>query len=146
MTETSSSFLHSAHTHVYSIYIYLFVSRFVFLSESQIRSIQFIEFNNGLDPESNPSKVHLYVNRENLGFEDCNDVDPTQTLHLTSEDCKESASPINLKFVKYQRVKSLTIFVEDNQGGEVTAIGGLKLFGRPVASTNMADFKKQPQM
>lgn len=112
----------------------------------QVRSIKFVEFNNGLDPESNPSKVNLYVNRGNLGFEDCEDVDPTQTLHLTSEDLKESADPILLKYVKYQRVNSLTLFIEDNQGGEISALGGIKLFGRPVASTNMADFKKQQPM
>jgi hypothetical protein len=87
----------------------------------------------------------LYVNRENLGFEDIDDIDPTQTLHLTSEDLKETSDPILLKYVKYQRVKSLTLFIEDNQGGEVTALGGIKLFGRPVASTNMADFKKNPE-
>jgi hypothetical protein len=98
-----------------------------------------------MDPESNPSKIHLFVNRENLGFEDCEDVDPTQTLHLTTEDLKESAEPILLKFVKYQRVKSLTLFIEDNQGGEVTALGMMKIYGRPVASTNMADFKKQTE-
>jgi hypothetical protein len=108
----------------------------------QIRSIKLTEFNNGLDPESNPSKIHLFVNRENLGFEDCEDVDPTQTLHLTSEDLKESAAPIQLKFVKYQRVKSLTLFIEDNQGGEVTALGSLKIFGRPIMSMNMNDFKR----
>jgi PITH domain len=98
-----------------------------------------------MDPEENPSKIHIYVNRENLGFEDCEDVDPTQTLHLTTEDLKESAEPILLKYVKYQRVKSITLFVEDNQGGDVTALGGIKIYGRPVESTNMADFKKNPQ-
>jgi hypothetical protein len=96
-----------------------------------------------MDPESNPSKIHLFVNRDNLGFEDCDDVDPTQTLHLTTEQLKENAEPVPLKFVKWQRVKSITLFVEDNQGGEITALGALKFFGRPVQSMNMAEFKKQ---
>lgn len=26
------------------------------------------EFNNGIEPENNPSKIHLFVNRDNLGF------------------------------------------------------------------------------
>jgi len=112
----------------------------------KIKTIKFIAFNGGADPESNPSKLHLYVNRENLGFEDCDDVDPTQTLHLTAEDLKESAPPINLKYVLYQRVKSLTIFIVDNQGGEITSLGSLKLFGRTLETTNMNDFnKKEPQ-
>lgn len=111
----------------------------------KVRSMKLTEFNNGLDPESNPSKIHLYVNRENLGFEDCEDVDPTQTLHLTTEDLKETSEPIPLKFVKYQRVKTLTLFIEDNQGGDITALGGLKFYGRPVSTTNMADFTKNRQ-
>lgn len=108
----------------------------------QIRTIEFTEFNNGTTPELCPSKIRLYVNRDNLGFEDCDDVDPVQVLDLTSEDMKRS---IPLKYVKYQRVKSLTLFIEDNQGGDVTALGGLKLFGFPVDNTNMADFKKSQQ-
>jgi hypothetical protein len=48
-----------------------------------------------------------------------------------------------LKFVQYQRVNSITMFVEDNNGGDITALGGLKFFGKTVATTNMADFKKQ---
>ena len=111
----------------------------------QVRAVKFLEFNNGIDPESNPSKVHIFVNRENIGFEDWEDVDPTQTLHLTADQLKESAEPIQLKYVRFQRVKSLTFFVEDNQGGEITAIGGLKLLGRGVETTNMSDFKKQPE-
>ena len=109
----------------------------------KIKYLQLQAFNDNADPEKNPSQIHLYVNRENLGFEDAADVDPTQTLHLTSEDLKDR--PIPLKYVKYQRVKSLTLFIEDNQGGEVSALGGLKIFGRPVQSTNMAEFQKKPE-
>ncbi|GKY93183.1 hypothetical protein MPSEU_000286200 [Mayamaea pseudoterrestris] len=111
----------------------------------KLRSIKWTEYNNGIDPESNPSKVHLYVNRANLGFEDCEDVEATQTIQLTAEDLKENAPPTQLKYVKFQRVKTLTIFIEDNQGGEVSALGGIKFFGRPVDNVNMADFKKQPE-
>jgi hypothetical protein len=82
------------------------------------------------------------VNRCNLGFEDVDDYEPTQTLELTAADLKESADPILTKFLKFQRVKSVTFFIEDNAGGDVTALGGLKLMGRTVATTNMNDFKK----
>ncbi|GAX13733.1 hypothetical protein FisN_30Lu021 [Fistulifera solaris] len=111
----------------------------------KVKEIKLTEFNQGLEPENNPSKIHIFVNRDNLGFEDCDDVDPTQTLHLTTEQLKEHAAPIPLQFVKYQRVKSMTLFIEDNQGGDVTALGGLKFYGRPVVSTNMSEFKKNPQ-
>ena len=68
--------------------------------------IEFEAFNNGIDPELNPSTVHLFVNRENLGFEDCDDVDPTQTLDLTAE--YSINQPIQLKYVKYQRDRKST--------------------------------------
>jgi hypothetical protein len=91
----------------------------------------------------NPTKIHLYVNRENLGFEDCEDVDPTQTIDLSAAEVKEDADPIVLKFVKFQRVRSITFFIEDNAGGDVTALGAMKIFGKGVANTDMKNFKKQ---
>jgi PITH domain len=109
-------------------------------SHHKVHSIKFTEFNNGNDPEINPSKIHLFLNKE-VGFEDWQDVDPTQTLHLTAEDLKESADPTPLKYVKFQRVRNLTIFIEDNAGGDITALGALKFIGRPCENTNMADFK-----
>jgi len=106
-------------------------------------SIRFTEFNLGADPEMNPTLVKIYVNRENMGFEDCHDIDPTQTLHLSAAQLKEDAAPILLKYVKFQRVRSITLFIEDNAGADESALGGLQVFGRLVAGTNMADFKKQ---
>ena len=75
--------------------------------------------------------------------QDVEDVDPAQTITLTAEDLKESSNPIDLYYVKFQRVKSLTFFIEENEGGDVTAIGGLRIMGKTVATTNMKDFKKQ---
>mmetsp|Transcript_21200 Transcript_21200/g.35082 ORF Transcript_21200/g.35082 Transcript_21200/m.35082 type:complete len:187 (+) Transcript_21200:91-651(+) len=109
----------------------------------KVHSLKFAEFNQGINPEENPTKIQLYVNRENLGFEDCEDVDPEQILELTAADLRESADPITLKYVKFQRVKSLTFFIEDNAGGDVSALGSLKIFGRPIQTMNMNDFKKQ---
>lgn len=109
----------------------------------KVRSLKLTEFNRGLDPELNPTTIKLYVNRENMGFEDCDDIEPTQTFEVTDENLKEGAEPIRLKYVKFQRVKSITIFIEDNAGGDVSALGMLKFFGSTVAGTNMSDLKKQ---
>jgi len=108
----------------------------------KLHSIKFTEFNTGTDPESNPSKIHIFMNRE-VGFEDWEDIDPTQTLHLTAEDLKESADPTALKYVKFQRVRNITLFIEDNAGGDISALGSLKFMGRPVLTVNMDDFKAQ---
>ena len=109
----------------------------------KVHSIKFTEYNNGTEPENNPTKLLLFVNRNNIGFEDVEDFDPTTTLELTAADLKHNADSVLLKFVNYQRVNSITIFVEDNNGGDITALGGLTFFGKTVATTNMKEFKKQ---
>jgi len=119
------------------------ILHFAFNEFVKVHSMKFTEYDNGNNPENNPTKILLFVNRNNIGFEDVDDFDPTTTIELTSEDLKQNADNILLKFVNYQRVNSITIFVEDNNGGDISALGGLKFFGKPVATTNMADFKKQ---
>ncbi|KAL7543724.1 hypothetical protein ACHAXR_013006 [Thalassiosira sp. AJA248-18] len=109
----------------------------------RVKSIKFIEWNNGANPDMNPVTVHIHVNRNNLGFEDIEDVDPAQTITLKSSDLQEMSKAIDLYYVKFQRVKSLTFFIEDNAGADVTAIGGMQIIGKTNATTNMNDFKKQ---
>jgi len=108
----------------------------------KVHSIKLTEFNRGMDPEENPVTVKLYVNRENMGFEDCDDVDPTVTLELNASDLKEDAAPFRLQYVKFQRVRSITIFVEDNAGGERSALGGLKFFWKDRCYHQYERFKE----
>merc|ERR1719296_417016 len=86
----------------------------------RVKSIKFTEWNRGADPDMNPVTVHIYLNRVNLGFEDIEDIEPTQSITLTSSDLQEVSDAIDLYYVKFQRVKSLTLFIEDNAGGDVT--------------------------
>lgn len=109
----------------------------------RVKSIKFTEWNRGADPDKNPVTVHIHVNRVNLGFEDIEDIEPTQSFTLTSGDLRETADALDLYYVKFQRVKSLTLFIEDNAGADVTAIGGLQIMGKTVATTNMNDFKSK---
>ena len=87
---------------------------------------------------------------------------------LTEEDIGED-SKVTLNFVKYQNVQNLTVswkilsstfclfivvvylfvclccqvFVQDNQGGaETTVVQYLGLFGSPLDTTNMKEFKR----
>jgi len=108
----------------------------------KVKSFKITEFNQGINPEMNPTTIKLFVNRENIGFEDCDDIEPTQQFELTADDLKENGKEIMLKFVRFQRVKSITIFVEDNAGAEVTGLGALSFTGKTVAGTNMNDLKK----
>ncbi|GMF64909.1 unnamed protein product [Phytophthora lilii] len=78
--------------------------------------------------EEAPRVIKLYVNRPNLGFSDAGDVEPTQTIELKEEDLLPE-NDVELRFVKFQRVKNITIFVEENNGAEETVISSLKFFG-----------------
>jgi hypothetical protein len=94
------------------------------------------------EPEAAPVTVKLFLNQPNFGFSDAESVEPTQVLELTEEDYRADKVTL-LKFVKFQRVASLTIFVESNNGAEYTAISGLHFFGVPVQGTDLNKIKKQ---
>lgn len=52
-------------------------------------------------------------------------------------------NPINLRYVKFQNVVNIQLFIKDNQsGGEVTQIDHLVVIGSPISTTNMGDFKR----
>lgn len=60
---------------------------------------------------------------------------------LSPEDLDGNA--VNLRYVKFQNVQNVQLFVRDNQaGGEVTQIDHLGIIGSPINTTNMSDFKR----
>jgi hypothetical protein len=52
--------------------------------------------------------VKLFVNRDNMGFDDAEEFEATQVLELSPEDVAEGRQ-IPLKIVKFQRVNSLAV-------------------------------------
>ncbi|OQR94263.1 thioredoxin-like protein [Achlya hypogyna] len=87
-----------------------------------------------------PRVLKLFVNRNNLGFSDVVDIEPVQQIELSQEQL-DAGSPIELRFVKFQRVTALTLFVEENNGGDISTLSSLRFFGEPIAGTNMNDLK-----
>ncbi|CAN0147761.1 unnamed protein product [Pylaiella littoralis] len=108
-----------------------------FMETVKLHSIDFV----APADDSAPSTVKLYLNRHSMGFSDTDDMSPAQTLELTQEDLVAGSASV-LKFVKFQRVTGLSIFVADNNGAEQSCLSSLRFFGSPVATTNMGDFKK----
>lgn len=52
-------------------------------------------------------------------------------------------NPVPLKFVKFQNVQNIQLFIKDNQsGGDVTQIDHLAFYGSPISTTNMGEFKR----
>lgn len=93
-------------------------------------------------PTSGPKTIKLFINLPNtIDFDAATSNIATQELELTPKDL--DGGPINLRYVKFQNVQNLQIFVKDNQSDEeVTRIDKLVILGLPLATTNMGDFKR----
>lgn len=95
-------------------------------------------------PEEGPKTIKLYVNRQNMGFSNVGDFPASDILTLSPEHLK--GKPLSLKYLKFQNVHSLTIFIEDNQEStDVTKINKMAFFGSTVETTNMKELKKVSQ-
>ncbi|KAK7836655.1 PITH domain-containing protein At3g04780 [Quercus suber] len=91
--------------------------------------------------EEGPKTVKLYSNKEHMGFSNVNDYPPSDTVVLSPDSIK--GKPVLLKYVKFQNVRSLTIFIEDNQSGsDITKVQKIALFGSTVETTDMKGLKK----
>ncbi|CAN0204600.1 unnamed protein product, partial [Ascophyllum nodosum] len=108
-----------------------------FMETVKLHSIDFV----APADDTAPLTVKLYINRQSMGFSDTDDMEPAQTLELTPDDLVAGSVSV-LKFVKFQRVSGLSIFVADNNGAEQTFLSSIKFFGSSVAGTKMSEFKK----
>ena len=90
-----------------------------------------------------PKTIKIFVNQpQTLDFDKADSMEPVQTLQLTEKDLT-SKEPVPLRYVKFQNVSNLQLFVKDNQtGSDTTVISFLGFIGSPVSTTNMSDFKR----
>lgn len=90
-----------------------------------------------------PKTLKLFINHpRTLSFDQALGMEPVQLLQLSSKDLDEGAV-VPLRFVKFQNVQNLQIFVKDNQSGaETTRINYLVFYGSPINATNMGEFKR----
>ncbi|XP_064472018.1 thioredoxin-like protein 1 [Ornithodoros turicata] len=93
-------------------------------------------------PNKGPKTVKLFINQpRTLGFDQALSMEPTQLLELTAKDLEGAVVP--LRYVKFQNVQNLQILIKDNQAGtETTQINRLVIYGSPLTTTNMGDFKR----
>ncbi|KAI3445272.1 hypothetical protein Pfo_001937 [Paulownia fortunei] len=91
--------------------------------------------------EEGPKTVKLFANRQHMGFSNVNDFPPSDTAVLSADNLK--GKPIIVKYVKFQNVRSLTIFIEDNQSGsDITKVQKIALCGTTVETTDIKGLKK----
>jgi len=112
--------------------------RTAFIQPIKLHSIM---FKAGGDIEQAPKTIRLFVNVTNpLDFDDAESAPATQELEL---DSKLLGTMIPLRFVKFQNVQNLTIFIKDNLGGgDVTALSRIQFIGQTMSQTNMNEFKR----
>ena len=85
------------------------------------------------DVPMRPKTIQLYTNRPHiLGFEEAEDIPTTQSITLAPQDWDEKTgtAKLELRFVKFQNVTSLILFIVDGDGdGEKVRIDRLRIIG-----------------
>lgn len=82
-----------------------------------------------------PKMIKIFVNQPNMDFSNVDSSAPLHTVTFTQKDYKDvgdhlSASLI-VPFVKFQKVKNLTLFIENNLSSlDTTALSYLQPFGK----------------
>jgi hypothetical protein len=107
-----------------------------FQSAVKLNGIKFT-FRDDQEGSTEPSKIRVFTNRVSLDFSDAESLPAVQEI-----DTPKSGEIIPLKFVLFQNIFSIQIFVQDNCGGPVTEISCIELFGQPGENMNMKEFKK----
>lgn len=68
---------------------------------------------------SRPKLIRLYINKPQiLGFDDAEDIQPTQEITLSEKDwdANTNTAKVELRFVKFQNVSTLVVFVVESEG------------------------------
>ncbi|KAJ1730310.1 hypothetical protein LPJ61_003081 [Coemansia biformis] len=89
-----------------------------------------------------PKNIKLFVNRTDIGFDDVATATATQEIEMT-EDMYSGGGVVNLRYVRFQNVNSVSIFVADNLGdNDVSAISQLAFIGTAVISANVSEIRQ----
>jgi len=93
-----------------------------------------------LDDGSAPKTIKLFVNNTSLNLNLADRERATQEIVLTAKDIN---AVIPVKFISFQNVNTLTLFVKDNFGNkDKTIIQRIIFIGQTRETTNMDNFSK----
>jgi hypothetical protein len=124
-----------------------------FTSNLKIHTIQITSCVSGEDNDDDddeapvrPKTIHIWTNRQhNLGFEEAEDIPSTQTIELKESDwdAQTATAKLELRFVKFQNVYSIVIFVADGDGdSERTRIDRIRFIGETGEKREMGKLEK----
>ncbi len=92
-----------------------------------------------------PKTIQIYTNRAHiLGFEEADDIPATQSITLESKDWDETGTAtISLRFVKFQNVTSLVLFVVDGDGdSERVRVDRVRIIGETGEKRELGKLEK----
>lgn len=92
-----------------------------------------------------PRVIKLFTNKQhNLGFDDAEGEIPTQEITLEDKDWNDKGTAnIALRFVKFQNITSLVLFVESGAGdGEKTRLDRVRFIGEAGEKREMGKLEK----
>ncbi|KAL2019809.1 hypothetical protein VTK56DRAFT_9160 [Thermocarpiscus australiensis] len=97
------------------------------------------------DAPMRPRTIKLFTNKpHNLGFEEAEELSATQVIELSEKDWNaEGTANIGLRYVKFQNITSLVVFVVDGDGeGEKVRLDRLRLIGEAGEKREMGKLEK----
>ncbi|KAI2638189.1 DUF1000-domain-containing protein [Xylaria nigripes] len=92
-----------------------------------------------------PKTIKLFVNRtHNLGFDEADDMDPTQTFEIGENDWNSNGTVnLPLRFVRFQNITTLVMFVVDGEGSsEKVRLDRVRLIGESGEKREMGKLEK----
>lgn len=93
-----------------------------------------------------PKTIKLFTNRpRNLSFDDADELPATQQLELSASDWDPTTgtASVGLRYVKFQNITSLALFVVDGDGdGEKTRVDRIRLVGETGEKREMGKLEK----
>jgi hypothetical protein len=98
------------------------------------------------DTAMRPQTIQVYSNRAHvLGFEEAEDIPATQAITLDRQDWDEktATAKVELRFVKFQNVTSLVLFVVDGNGnGEKVRVDRVRIIGESGEKRELGKLEK----
>ena len=100
----------------------------------------------GDDVPTRPQTIKIYSNRSHvLGFEEADGISPTQEITLRPQDWDEKTgtAKVELRFVKFQNVSSLVVFVVDGEGkGDKVRVDRIRVIGETGEKRELGKLEK----
>lgn len=94
------------------------------------------------EDDNMPARIRLFRDKPDMAFAEAEDDASVQDLTDELNGALEDFTEIPLRFVKFQTVTNVQLFVAENRAGDgVTKIKRIQFLGTPANSMDMKDWK-----